>query len=109
MKRIITFIVLLAAVLAQQSVFAQSLYVGGVEVDLNATTTQTITGSNIDGKVTYSPSSKTLYLDGATIKGSIYGSNLGSSASDRYYIYLKGTNVLTTSMARRLSLPAILA
>ncbi len=97
MKRIITSLVLLAAVLVGTTSWAQTLNVAGVSVDLNATSTQTITGSNIQGKVTYSPSSKTLYLEDATINGSIYGTNLGSSASTRYYIYLKGLNLLKTS------------
>lgn len=94
MKRIITFLLLLAAVFVSTTSWAQSLFVGDVRVDLDATTTQTITGNNIQGKVTYSPSSKTLYLEDATINGSIYGTDLGSSASTRYYIYLKGLNTI---------------
>lgn len=95
MKRVFTLLFVLMAL--GTTSWAQTLYVGGKKVDLNATTTQTITGSGIEGKVTYSPSSKTLYLEGATIRGSIYGSDLGSSASTRYFIYLKGANNLITS------------
>ena len=97
MKRISTLLFLLIAMFVGTTAWAQTLSVAGVGVDLNATTTQTITGSNIQGKVTYSPSSKTLYLEGATIRGSILGSGLGSSSSDRYYIRLKGANTIVTS------------
>ena len=97
MKRFFTFLVVLIAMFVGTTAWAQTLSVAGVGVDLNATTTQTITGSNIDGKVTYSPTNKTLYLEGATIRGTISGTDLGSSASSRYYIYLKGTNTIVTS------------
>ena len=97
MKKISTLIVVLMLMGLGTTSWAQTLYVGNVKVNLDATSTQTITGSGIEGKVTYSPSSKTLYLEGATIRGSIYGSDLGSSASTRYFIYLKGANNLITS------------
>lgn len=97
MKRISTLLSLLMLMALGTTSWAQSLKVAGVSVNLDATTTQTITGSNIEGKVTYSPSSKTLYLEDATINGDISGVNLGSSASTRYYIYLKGFNTLKTS------------
>lgn len=88
---------MLAAMLIGTSAWAQTLRVAGVSVNLNATSVQTITGSDITGKVTYNPSSKTLTLEDATIKGSISGTKLGSSDSDRFYIYLRGTNNLETS------------
>ena len=97
MKRISTLLVVLMLMAFGTTTWAQTLYVGGVKVDLSATTTQTITGSNISGKVTYSPSSKTLYLESATIRGSISGTGLGSSASTRHFIHLKGTNTIITS------------
>ena len=97
MKRLFTSLVVLAALFVGTTAWAQTLRVAGVSVNLNATTTQTITGSNIQGSVTYSPSSRTLYLNGATIRGSISGEDLGTSSSTRYYIHLTGTNNLITS------------
>lgn len=100
MRRIFTLFLLLAAVVAPM--WAQSLRVGGVSVNLNATSTQTITGANITGSVTYNPNSKTLYLKDANIEGGISGSNLGSSGSDRFFIYLTGNNSITsTTMGMR--------
>ena len=69
MKRFFISLVVLAAMFVGTTAWAQSLRVCGVDVNINATTTQTITGSGISGKVTYSPSSKTLYLENATIDG----------------------------------------
>lgn len=97
MKRFFTSLMLLAALLCSTSSWAQKLWVAGVSVNMNATTEQTITGTNISGTVTYNPSSKTLYLKNATIKGSITGENLGSSASTRYFIHLTGSNKITSS------------
>jgi len=97
MKRIFTSLVVLAAMFAGTTAWAQTLRVANVNVNLNATTTQTITGSNIQGSVTYNPSTKTLWLEGATIRGSIYGTDLTSSDDTPYYIKLVGTNSIITS------------
>jgi len=90
---------MLAMLFVSTTVWAQSsLTVGGVSVNLSATTEQTITGSGISGTVTYNPSSKTLYLKNATIKGSIQGKNLGTySSGDRFFIRLTGSNTIESS------------
>ncbi len=90
---------MLAMLFVSTTVWAQSsLTVGGVSVNLSATTEQTITGSSITGTVTYNPSSKTLYLKNATIKGSIQGKNLGTYPNgDRYFIHLTGSNTIESS------------
>ena len=96
-KSLLLSLFVLAAMAVGQKTWAQTLYVGGVRVNLEATTQQTITGSSIEGKVTYNPGNKTLYLEDAVIHGSIYGTQLGSSATDRYFVRLKGANSLIAS------------
>ena len=97
MKRFFTSFLMLAAMLVSTTAWAASLTVGGVTVDLDATTTQTITGSGISGTVTYEPSSRTLYLKNATIQSGIRGRDLGASASERFFIYLTGWNSIVSN------------
>ena len=96
MKKLFTSLIMLMTLLTAS--WAQTLKVGGVSVNLAATSVQTITGSTIQGKVTYDPNTKTLYLENATINGEIYGNKFGTSASDRHFIHLSGSNVIKSSL-----------
>ena len=76
MKKLFTSFVMLAAMLCSTTAWADAgLKVCGINVNLDATSTQTVTGSGISGSVTYDPSNKRLILKNATLTSS--GSNDG--------------------------------
>ena len=97
MKKLFTPLLMLAALLASTQAWAQSLSVAGVRVNTSATSVQTITGSGISGTVTYNPSSRLLTLNNATITATGDGIYMSDFGDNYVYIYLIGTNKITTS------------
>ena len=82
--------------LCSASSWAQ-LMVCGHSVDLNATSTQTISGSNISGTVTYNPSNKTLTLDNATLTSSGINDGIYNQSVEGLTILFRGTVQITTN------------
>ena len=97
MKKLFTPLLMLAALLSSTQAWAQSLSVAGVRVNTSATSVQTITGSGISGTVTYNPSSRLLTLNNATITATGDGIYMSDFGDNYVYIYLIGTNKITTS------------
>ena len=73
------------------------LMVCGHSVNLNATSTQTISGSNISGTVTYNPSNKTLTLDNATLTSSGINDGIYNQGVEGLTILFRGTVKITTN------------
>ena len=97
MKRFFTHLILFTALmLCSASSWAQ-LMVCGHSVDLNATSTQTISGSNISGTVTYNPSNKTLTLDNATLTSSGMNDGIYNQGVEGLTILFRGTVKITTN------------
>lgn len=92
MKKIFTSFLMLMALLCSNTALAGSgLSVCGIEVNTEATTEQTITGSAITaGKVTYQPNNKTLLLDNATLICN-YEDGIYNYGVEGLYILLRGT------------------
>ena len=96
MKKFFTHLILFTALmLCSASSWAQ-LMVCGHSVDLNATSTQTITGSGISGTVTYNPSNKTLTLDNATLTSSGINDGIYNQSVEGLDILFRGTTLLHT-------------
>ena len=97
MKKFFTHLILFTALmLCSASSWAQ-LMVCGHSVDLNATSTQTITGSGISGTVTYNPSNKTLTLDNATLTSSGINDGIYNQSVEGLDILFRGTVKITTN------------
>ena len=97
MKKFFTHLILFTALmLCSASSWAQ-LIVCGHSVDLNATSTQTITGSGITGTVTYNPSNKTLTLDNATLTSSGINDGIYNQSVEGLDILFRGTVKITTN------------
>jgi len=103
MKKIFTSLLIL--MLAVMAANAQSLSIAGHSI--NYTTSKTYTSKDFSeiksGSVEWNATSKTLRLKDVTIETDksvcIYGSNLGSSSSDRHFIYVSGNAILKCAQA----------
>lgn len=107
MKQIFTSLLLL--ILGVVVVNAQSLSVGGTDIDY--ATTKTYTSSDIPalkkGTVKWDADAKKLYLDNATIETTgacITGNKLGSNASDRHFIHINGDVYMKSSVSHGIRL-----
>lgn len=87
---------MVAAMLCGTTAWPQ-LKVAGHEVDLTATTVQTITGSGITGKVTYYPNIKQLVLEDATITTNVSTDGIYNWSVEDLHIYFVGTVKITTN------------
>ena len=78
---------------------ADQLLVAGQTVNLNASGTQTITGSGISGTITYSASEKMLTLQDATINcsGIAISANVTPGSTLAFRVYLSGNNKIKTT------------
>ena len=99
MKKLFTSLLLLVLLLVgTETRAAYSLTVAGYTVNTNATSVQTITGSNITGTITYNPSNRTLTMNNATIDCNSYpifarGYTNGNDLNICFY----GNNTIKTS------------
>lgn len=87
MKKFFTSLLLLAV--GVMFAEAQSITIGNKSIDLTKDGTYTGIGTS-SGTATYKASSKSLYLKNVSLTNQkIHGKNLGTSATDRFYIYLE--------------------
>lgn len=97
MKKFFTHLILFTALMLCSASSWAELMVCGHSVDLNATSTQTISGSNISGTVTYNPSNKTLTLDNATLTSSGINDGIYNQSVEGLTILFRGTVKITTN------------